>query len=33
MSYSQFTSICMVKEAFGLKTQEGGSFIPVLEKI
>jgi hypothetical protein len=33
MSYSQFTSIGKVKEAFGLKTQEGGRFIPVLEKI
>ena len=33
MSYSQFTSIGKVKEAFGLKTQEGGRFIPVIEKI
>jgi len=33
MSYSQFTSIGKVKEAFGLKTQEGGRFIPILEKI
>lgn len=28
MSYSQFTSIGKIKEAFGLKTQEGGRFIP-----
>ncbi|MEA5514198.1 hypothetical protein [Nodularia sp. UHCC 0506] len=28
MPYSQFTSIGKVKEAFGLKTQEGGRFIP-----
>ena len=33
MSYSQFTSIGKVKEAFGLKTQEGGRFIPAIEKI
>ncbi|MFO5474590.1 MAG: hypothetical protein ACLBM2_11945, partial [Dolichospermum sp.] len=33
MPYSQFTSIGKVKEAFGLKTQEGGRFIPVIEKI
>ncbi|MHC5615344.1 MAG: hypothetical protein ACYTXA_31350 [Nostoc sp.] len=31
--YSQFTSISKVKEAFGLKTQEGGRFIPVTESI
>ena len=33
MPYSQFTSIGKVKEAFGLKTQEGGRFIPAIEKI
>jgi len=33
MPYSQFTSIGKVKEAFGLKTQEGGRFIPVTESI
>ncbi|MBK1989443.1 hypothetical protein A0J48_018200 [Sphaerospermopsis aphanizomenoides BCCUSP55] len=33
MPYSQFTSISKVKEAFGLKTQEGGRFIPAIEKI
>ncbi|MBD2132097.1 hypothetical protein H6F47_06430 [Sphaerospermopsis sp. FACHB-1094] len=33
MSYSQFTSIGKVKEAFGLKTQEGGRFIPEVAKI
>jgi hypothetical protein len=33
MPYSQFTSIAKVKEAFGLKTQEGGRFIPAIEKI
>ena len=33
MSYRQFTSIGKVKEAFGLKTQEGGRFIPAIEKI
>ncbi|HLP91086.1 MAG TPA: hypothetical protein VK184_21205 [Nostocaceae cyanobacterium] len=33
MSYSQFNTIGKVKEAFGLKTQEGGRFIPVVEAI
>jgi len=33
MPYSQFTSIGKVKEAFGLKTQEGGRFIPTIEQI
>lgn len=33
MSYSQFTTISKVKEAFGLKTQEGGRFIPPTEPI
>ncbi len=33
MSYSQFTSIGKVKEAFGLKTKENGRFIPILEPI
>jgi hypothetical protein len=33
MPYSQFTSIGKVKDAFGLKTQEGGRFIPAIEKI
>jgi len=33
MPYSQFTTISKVKEAFGLKTQEGGRFIPVSEPI
>ncbi|MEH2217844.1 MAG: hypothetical protein V7K72_12180 [Nostoc sp.] len=33
MPYSQFTTISKVKEAFGLKTQEGGRFIPVTEAI
>ncbi|NET70557.1 MAG: hypothetical protein F6K62_06110 [Sphaerospermopsis sp. SIO1G2] len=33
MSYSQFTSISKVKETFGLKTQEGGRFIPEIENI
>jgi hypothetical protein len=33
MPYGQFTSIGKVKEAFGLKTQEGGRFIPAIEKI
>jgi hypothetical protein len=33
MSFSQFTTIGKVKEAFGLKTQEGGRFIPTIEKI
>jgi len=33
MPYSQFTTIGKVKEAFGLKTQEGGRFIPAIEKI
>ncbi|WP_414518014.1 hypothetical protein [Nostoc sp. PCC 9305] len=33
MPYSQFTNISKVKEAFGLKTQEGGRFIPVTEPI
>jgi|GEM_PF-3270952 len=29
MPYSQFTTISKVKEAFGLKTHEGGRFIPI----
>ncbi|MBC1222571.1 hypothetical protein GNF10_10465 [Nostoc sp. UCD121] len=33
MPYSQFTTISKVKEAFGLKTQEGGRFIPAIEPI
>lgn len=33
MPYGQFTSIGKVKEAFGLKTQEGERFIPAIEKI
>ncbi|MBU7586326.1 MAG: hypothetical protein KAF91_26265 [Nostoc sp. TH1S01] len=33
MPYSQFTTISKVKEAFGLKTQEGGRFIPPTEPI
>lgn len=33
MPYSQFTTISKVKEAFGLKTQEGGRFIPTTEPI
>ena len=33
MPYSQFTSIGKVKEAFGLKTQEGGRFIPANQMI
>ncbi|AVH62010.1 hypothetical protein [Nostoc sp. 'Peltigera membranacea cyanobiont' N6] len=33
MPYSQFTNISKVKEAFGLKTQEGGRFLPVTEPI
>ncbi|MBD2298383.1 MULTISPECIES: hypothetical protein [Nostocales] len=33
MPYSQFTNISKVKEAFGLKTQEGGRFIPEIDKI
>ncbi|XZF61023.1 MAG: hypothetical protein ACSI46_18325 [Gloeotrichia echinulata DVL01] len=33
MPYSQFTTISKVKEAFGLKTQEGGRFIPTIEQI
>ncbi|WP_375506564.1 hypothetical protein [uncultured Nostoc sp.] len=33
MPYSQFTTISKVKEAFGLKTQEGGRFIPATEPI
>lgn len=33
MPYSQFTNISNVKEAFGLKTQEGGRFIPDTEPI
>ncbi|MBD2499827.1 hypothetical protein [Anabaena azotica] len=33
MPYSQFTNISKVKEAFGLKTQEGGRFIPAVEAI
>ncbi|MBW4632630.1 MAG: hypothetical protein KME30_12265 [Iphinoe sp. HA4291-MV1] len=31
MPYSQFTNISKVKEAFGLKTQEGGRFLPPTE--
>ena len=33
MPYSQFTNITKVKEAFGLKTQEGGRFLPVTKPI
>lgn len=33
MPYSQFTNISKVKEAFGLKTQEGGRFIADTEPI
>jgi hypothetical protein len=33
MPYSQFTTISKVKEAFGLKTQEGGRFIPAIQPI
>jgi hypothetical protein len=33
MPYSQFTNISKVKEAFGLKTQEGGRFLPVTKPI
>ncbi|NMG21305.1 hypothetical protein [Brasilonema bromeliae] len=33
MPYSQFTNISKVKETFGLKTQEGGRFIPPTEPI
>jgi hypothetical protein len=33
MPYSQFTSIGKAKEAFGLKTLEGGRFIPPTEPI
>ncbi len=33
MPYSQFTNISKAKEAFGLKTQEGGRFIPSTEPI
>lgn len=33
MPYSQFTSIGKVKEAFGLKTVEGGRFLPSTELI
>jgi hypothetical protein len=33
MPYSQFTNISKVKEAFRLKTQEGGRFIPDTEPI
>jgi hypothetical protein len=33
MPYSQFTTISKVKEAFGLKTQEGGRFIPTIQPI
>jgi hypothetical protein len=33
MPYSQFTNISKVKEAFGLKTQEGGRFIPDTERV
>ncbi|MGB3640425.1 MAG: hypothetical protein WBA39_23055 [Rivularia sp. (in: cyanobacteria)] len=33
MPYSQFTNISKAKEAFGLKTKEGGRFIPPTEPI
>ena len=33
MPYSQFTTISKAKEAFGLKTREGGRFIPPTEPI
>ncbi len=33
MPYSQFTSIGKAKEAFGLKTLEGGLFLPPIEPI
>lgn len=33
MPYSQFTNISKVKEAFGLKTHEGGRFMPDTEPI
>jgi hypothetical protein len=33
MPYSQFKTISKVKEAFGLKTQEGGRFIPMIEPV
>jgi len=33
MPYSQFTSISKVKEAFSLKTQEGGRFIPAIDRM
>ncbi|MGF1673107.1 MAG: hypothetical protein ACFCUV_05380 [Rivularia sp. (in: cyanobacteria)] len=33
MPYTQFTNISKAKEAFGLKTQEGGRFIPCIEPI
>ncbi|BAZ31180.1 hypothetical protein NIES4074_36520 [Cylindrospermum sp. NIES-4074] len=33
MPYSQFTTIGKAKEAFGLKTQEGGRFIPANQRI
>ncbi|AUS98974.1 hypothetical protein CLI64_00345 [Nostoc sp. CENA543] len=33
MPYCQFTNISKVKEAFGLRTQEGGRFIPEIEEI
>lgn len=33
MPYSQFTSIAKAKEAFGLKTLEGGLFLPSIEAI
>lgn len=33
MPYSQFTTIGKVKEAFGLKTLEGGRFLPLTEPI
>jgi hypothetical protein len=33
MPYSQFTSIGKAKEAFGLKTLEGGRFLPPTEPI
>ena len=33
MPYSQFTNISKAKEAFGLKTKEGGRFIPSTQSI
>ncbi len=33
MPYSQFTNISKAKEAFGLKTKEGGRFIPITKPI